>query len=26
MWSCEFRIYPTEEQEIFLAKQFGGVR
>ena len=26
MWSCKFRIYPTKEQEIFLAKQFGGVR
>ncbi|MCK4265339.1 helix-turn-helix domain-containing protein, partial [Candidatus Babeliales bacterium] len=26
MWSCKFRIYPTEEQEIFLSKQFGGVR
>ena len=26
MWSCKFRIYPTEEQKVFLAKHFGSVR
>ncbi len=26
MWSSKSRIYPTKEQEMFLAKQFGGVR
>ncbi|OTO43606.1 transposase [Enterococcus faecium] len=24
--ACKFRIYPTEEQEIFFAKSFGCVR
>ena len=26
MWCSKSRIYPTKEQEMFLAKQFGGIR